>query len=54
MIDRAEVADAHAQADGIYVSAELVRHEELQKYLASVRAKIEAMEAERHTAESAE
>ena len=54
LMARAEAADAQATADGMDVPAELARREELQKRLAAARAKIEAMEAQRHAAEQAE
>ena len=54
LMARAEAADAQATADGMDVPAELARREALQKRLAAARAKIEALEAQRHAAEQAE
>lgn len=54
LMERAEAADGQTDGDGMDLPAELARREELQKRLAAARAKIEAMEAERHAAEQAE
>lgn len=54
LMARAETADGQAGIDGMNIPAELTRREELQERLAVAKAKIEAMEAERHAVEQAE
>lgn len=54
LMARAETADGQTGIDGMDIPAELTRREELQERLAVAKAKIEAMEAERHAAEQVE